>query len=360
MTPRRVRPPAVLVGGILLLVGVVTAVAARASSPPDLPAIGADRLVASVVRALADRPPVSGKLLSHVDLGLPSLPDEGPHAPSGGPAAVLGYVNGDHRVRIWSSEDGVRLAELLPMGELDYFLSRREAWFWNSESFTAYHAGPFPAELPLDADPTTLFDLVDPLELARRSLAALSATTEVRVGTPTRVAGRACYALTLRPRSPETLVGRVEIDIDAEHRVPLRSAVFARGAGKPALSVGFTAVGFGPIDPRTYDFRPPGGARVERPTSNADEHAFGPDQPGSHDPSRHARVFGDGWGSMLALRTPSPNRLRGNGDGVDLLQFLPFSGPLFSIRLVGRGDHGWLLVGAVPQSRLAAVEFELP
>src|SRR5439155_18457066 len=82
------------------------------------------------------------------------------------------------------------------------------------------------------------------------------------VGGTARVAGRAAYVLVVEPRTSATLVGRIEVSIDAESHLPLRVAVFARGAGAPAISAGFTAVGFGPIPPRTFAFSPPPGATV--------------------------------------------------------------------------------------------------
>ena len=65
------------------------------------------------------------------------------------------------------------------------------------------------------------------------------------------------------------------------------------------------------------------------------------------------RVFGSGWESVVAIRTPAISQLRVPA------RFLPFSGPLFSIRLVDRGDHGWLIYGLVPQSTLVAAENRL-
>jgi len=70
-------------------------------------------------------------------------------------------------------------------------------------------------------------------------------------------------------------------------------------------------------------------------------------------------VFGSGWASIVAVRVPARAELRMQAAGFDLAQFLPFSGPLFSIRLVDRGDHGWLIYGLVPQSALVAVENRL-
>ena len=73
-------------------------------------------------------------------------------------------------------------------------------------------------------------ELADPLTLARRALAAASPTTSVGMGTAVRVAGRAAYVLVLTPKDATTLVGRVEVAVDATTHVPLATAVFAKGA----------------------------------------------------------------------------------------------------------------------------------
>ena len=63
----------------------------------------------------------------------------------------------------------------------------------------------------------------------------------------------------------------------------------------------------------------------------------------------------------MAYRIPSLQQLQSAaGQGVDPLSFLPFSGPLFSVRLAVRGDHAWVLAGAVPQSALERASAELP
>jgi hypothetical protein len=210
---------------------------------------------------------------------------------------------------------------------------------------------------------------VDPLTLARRSLDALEGTTAVSVDATARIAGRPAYVLVLRPRAPDTLVGRVEIDVDAAHRVPLRVAVTPRGTDAAALAATFATVSFGPIDPGVYRFVPPNGASVKRPqdvlaglAGGLAGHASGPSEArepnGAEDPAEYARTFGHGWATVFAVRVPT-GALDAAG-GFDPRPFLPFSGTLFSIRLVDRPDHAWLVYGAVPQSSLAAVEGSLP
>lgn len=297
-------------------------------------------------------------LSSHVALGLPTLPAEvtaGTSATSSSLDQLLSYVNGDHRIRLWSSRDGLRLAELLPTAELAYVANRNEAWAWNSETFTAYRAS-LPRDNPFTLDQGAILRLLDPAAVSRLGIDTLDPTTTVTLGTPVRVAGRPAYALELIPKASGTLVGRIEIDVDAAHWVALRTAVYAKGATSPALSLGYQTVGFGRIDPSVFSFRPPSGATIKQ-LGAAPEPAPA-SAPLVAEPE--TRVVGTGWASVASIRLPSAARIRALSGGIDIGSFLPLSGPLFSMRLVVRGDHSWLLLGAVSQSRLRAVSSALP
>jgi hypothetical protein len=364
---RRRRSLALAAAVALVVVGGASALG-RASPAPSLSPVSADDLIASVIRAMAARPSISGHVSAHLDMGIPTLPDRGPARVTGA-AELLSALAGDHRLRVWRSSDGLRVSDLLPFGERSIFVSRTEAWAWDSGSFSAIHAGPF-ATPPSDSS-SGAFDLADPMGLARRSVEAVSPTTFVTVAGTARVARRGVYVLAIEPRTTATLVGRIEISIDAERRLPLRAAVYARGARSASVWVAFTSVSFGPVDPDVFRFAPAGGAKVEElsgdgngrvdQTSDADEwgngsrsvegdYGFGPEGP--------VRVFGEGWTTIVALRTPPLAEL-GQGEGFDVASLLPFSGPLFSVRAVDRDDHAWLLYGAVPQSALDAIEPEL-
>jgi hypothetical protein len=354
-----------LLAGLLAATAVAGATVAAYSDPvPDLPPIDADDLVASMIDRAATAGPVSGLLTTHVDIGLPSLPAGAP-PPEDPTMQAIDAVNGDHRVRLWASKDGIRLALLLPTSELGWFLSRSEgraeAWAWDSQTFTAVHAGPIDHDhADMSGSPASVAHLVDPLELAHRSLRAIAPTTLVEVGESLRIAGRDAYRLVVEPRTGDTLVGRIEITVDAERRIPLAVAVFARGAGSPALSVAFSSISFEPIAPSTYRFAPPEGATVRElgnlsgwPADVPAPRSGGPD-PGSSGPhAEQIRVLGLGWASVVAIPIPATDL--GGAEGL-----LPFSGSLFSLRLVDRVGGGWLLVGSVPQARLASLARTLP
>jgi hypothetical protein len=261
------------------------------------------------------------------------------------------------------------LSESLPFAERSLILTPTDAWAWDSGRYTAYHFGPFPSAVNFSgAEASGPAEMLDPMSLAHRVLEAIDPSTEVSMGRSARVAGRASYVLVLTPRTDQTLIGRVEIDIDAARRLPLRVAVFSRDAASPAASVGYSSIGFGQVDPAVFRFTPPPGARVV-PAQDVfpqrhDGSKVAPLEPGegyAGFPGGAApiRTFGHGWAGIVALRTPPLANRLGKAAGADLGSFLPFSGPLFSIRLVARGDHDWVLYGFVPQSALAAVEQEL-
>ncbi len=352
---------------VAAIIGGVAAAAAGVGAHLQLPAISASRLVASVIQA-SERPgAVAGTVTSHVDLGLPTLPMQG--GTTDGPAGLLAEFTGDHRIRLWSSVDGVRVDELLPAAERAIYVSAAGGWVWSSASFTAYRlfdandvAAAQRAAAVHAIERARLLHLADPIALADQAIGALTPTTAISIGVPARVAGRSAYTLVLTPRDPQTLVGHVDIQIDAATRVPLRVSLFARGATDAAVSAGFDSVGFGHIDPSVYRFVPPRGAKIETVKQAYDSHGRLDGRPiGYGGPAGVAvQTFGAGWSTIVAVHAPASQlSAAGSATGVDVRQFLPFSGPLFSIRLVTRGDHVWLLAGAVPQSALARTEPQL-
>ena len=353
---RRVFRTAVAALAVAALVVGAAALSAASSTPrPALPPIGARALLASVVRAARSDPSLAGTAASHVDLGIPDL-----SGVPGAPVDLLSSVNGDHRFRVWRSPDGFRAAELLLAAERSVIVNRREAWTWDSSTFEATHVVfPSGSEDGTGDDEPAVARL-DPVELAGKALDAVDPSTRVSVADTAMVASRPTYVLRLEPRTVETLVGRVDVAVDYERRVPLRVAVFARGASSPALSFGYTSIDLGPVDPSTFTFSPPAGAKVTTPRELRSRSTH--ETAGHRELKRSAtrpRTFGTGWATVVALRTPPASEL-GRSLPVELRQLLPFGGPLFSVRLVERSDHAWLVYGAVPQRALARVEPELP
>ncbi|HEU4488750.1 MAG TPA: hypothetical protein VFS38_05640 [Actinomycetota bacterium] len=423
LSARTRRLPVLLV--TVVMAGALSGLAGEALSAPNLPRLEPPALLISVSRALADPPPVSGDFHTHLDLGLPALPEmEGAGGLSDLPA-------GDRELRIWLSDNGARISELRDTSERAFISDGSQAWTWDSERMTARHyrvpggrqeRSQSPQLAPRDRRLLRNWALDLPTHdifSAAWDLLAEFKGTEVTVTEPQTVAGRDAYVLVMAPDDPGTLVGRFELAVDAEMRVPLRIEVYPRRATAPAISAGFSDVSFDPIDPDMFAFEAPPGVRVEevkpparpegawKPGSSASQKRG---QGGMHrghgmeleradarkwlekhpasslsagriesllrkkwnehwlagHPEARGRSLGDKW-----LGNGPPVRRFGSGwtavtavlteDPPAALQsLLPFEGTLFSAMLVESGDESWIVTGAVDLETLGAVALKLP
>ena len=329
--------------GVAAVVAVGAVVWASAgSNDVELPGITPDRLVASAAAALARDPTISGTLKEHLNLGLPNVGDPTTFGVEGG----LGLLLGDHTLRLWRSPFGARVSFIESTSERGLYLGRTGAWAWDFGTLTATRLAPagirtglFPLDLLVDED--TFRGVLDGLE----------PTTDVFVDGGTTVAGRKAYRLALEPKpETETLVGRVEFDIDAETRIPLAAKIVPLGSGSAAVSLAFTSVSYGDIDPALFDFTPPAGVKVQdSPNGFNPLGLLGIAIAGGEAGGAGTRSFGRSWGSVVAIRMDStlPD---------ELTQFIPLSTPLLSTRFAATERAQWLLIGAVPQKVLRAID----
>ncbi len=354
---RRRRPAGYAAAGVCLaaVMALAAFVAASGAPEPEVPKTTPLRLVTSAAEALVGRRPLSGSVVTHVDLGLPGIPQ----SPSGG--GPLSFA-GDHRLRVWRSPAGLRVADVLPLGERALIVGPNGAWTWDSESFSARRlAGP--AVTNTTQDLGGLLSLLDPVALARTALRQVSTSSEVDLAPPERVAGRDAYVLILRPRAEATLVDRVAISIDERTRLPLAVEVFGDGRARPPLSARFETVSYEPVPRARFEFSPPPGATVRKGSDHSGSdggppgrrHAFGAF--GASGAFGEARVLGAGWASVLAIPLPAGSSAAepGGQDPAGLPPpeaLTPFSGPLFSADIVEASSGRWLLIGAVPLERL--------
>ena len=350
---------------VLIVIG-----AQAALSSPSLPPIDAEDLLASALERAADPLPISGELSATLGLGLPMDPPED---------SALADVAGESRLRIERSEDGLRAALLGERSERLVVTDGRTLTTWDSRTLEATRR-----RLPArdEAGPGHTGEEIDPMTLSTRVLELAREHADVTVDGTARVAGRAAYRLVLAPTDEGTTLGRVEVDVDEETRVPLRTALFARGAEAASVEVAWTRVSFDPIDPATYDFTPPPGATVtDEPAPQLGSHRkpARTDLPGPHAVLRGIAeatdgigpVSGDGFASVAVLplpeREPEPpaepepqRRWHSRDDAVSMTDLLPLDGPLLSVRLTESGGQRYLLAGLVPLSRLDEVAASLP
>jgi hypothetical protein len=346
---RRIGIVALVAALAVAAIGIATV---RADPIPDLPPIGADELLASSLAALVRPFTISGNVETRFDLGIPQIPSSVSGGTGGGIMAALALVGGDQRYKVWSSPDGVRIAHLLVSAEEDLVVSQTDAWLWDSTDMSAVHFGA-PGMKLWETDPSAAAVRdADLLTFAHRALETIAPYAIVSVDTAAFVAGRPAYMLRLTPTSTLTLVGRIDVAIDAETRLPLRVQVFPRGSAAAAVEAGFTSVSLDPIDPSMFSFTPPPGTTVRQAAdviAAARDRANGA---GSSPVTAH-RTFGRGFDLRVALRLGSALPA---GSGA----LLPYAGPLLSVITVERGGETWLLVGPVSVATLERDAASLP
>ncbi|HZD02598.1 MAG TPA: hypothetical protein VFA46_21145 [Actinomycetes bacterium] len=350
---------AVLAGGIAL--------ASRSdSASPSLPPRTAEQLLADVAQARV--PGLSGTVVETARLGLPALPSLG--GGRAGSASLASLASGSHTVRVWyAGKDRFRLAVTGTLAESDLIRNGQDLWGYSSDGNTVTHlrlpAGQAGEQAQRDQAGAAA---LTPQEAARRVVAAVTPTTNVRVERSARVAGRDAYQLRLEPKEPRSLVDSVVLAVDGDTHVPLQVQVFARSASAPAFETGFTAVQFRVPAADIFAFTPPPGAKVtERSLEQLAEKKQGQARDRAALAASRPAVLGSGWTSVLVLRNVDPgaagagrdasgNLLRGLLRAATPVQGAFGHGRVLRTALVSAllTDDGRLYVGAVTPEALQA------
>jgi hypothetical protein len=298
-------------GAVIAVAALIAGTEAATAQPsPSLPSRTAAQLLAGVAAA-AGPVPLTGTYTETANLGLPDLPG------GGGPLSGLSLLSGTHTFMIWSGgAQELRIAEPVELGEADVRQFGNQVWLWNSRTQQATNiilpatigpgggqpgsAASSPASASLTpSGPASL----TPQQLGRRILAAIGPTTVVSVQDNVTVAGQPAYQLALVPKDRRSLIGQVQIAIDARHDLPLRVQVFARGASGPAVQAGYTSLSFGAPAASNFSFTPPPGAKVKTITVPArpphPRVRARPGGPGARPGGPN--VLGTGWLAVLAV-----------------------------------------------------------
>jgi outer membrane lipoprotein-sorting protein len=280
------------------VVGIAAIAATGMFREPAKPTTLPDTSPASLIAAVQTSQPTgfSGTVVSTLALGLPELPAIG-NAGQGSSLSAL--LTGSHTMQVWSGgPTKERVALLGATEETDVFRNGRSVWQWSSAEHRAVHLT-LPATAAHQSAPASSGNSISPPVLAKRALAALDPTTTVRVEHGGTVADRSTYELILTPRSAQTRVGSVHIDVDGATKLPLAVRVFARGSSTAAVDVAFTSIRF--VDPpaRNFTFTPPPGAKIEtiRPQHRA---LTTPAGKGGTKVARKITGYGSGWTRVFA------------------------------------------------------------
>ncbi|MEU8923702.1 DUF2092 domain-containing protein [Kitasatospora sp. NPDC048545] len=305
-------------------VGLVPALAA--DSPPDLPTLTAEQVVAKALGSEAQS--LSGTVSVSTDLGLPTQllgaaggigaaagghGGDGASASADPQAKLLGLLGGDRTLRVAvDGPDHQRVDMMENMAGYTVVRNGDQAWAWDSSTNSAVHltgrAGDKHPAAPLSQLPTT------PQEAARQFLTASAGTTSVTVAGTANVAGQKAYQLSVKPTQSGSTVAEVRIAVAADNGVPLAVAVKSTD-GTTVLDVHFTDVSFAKPAAKTFDFALPKGAKVteQKADGAAKEHGAAADTAkGGHDGTN---VIGEGWTAVFTSQVPGAPVAAPKGDG---------------------------------------------
>ena len=292
---------------------------------------------------------------------------------------LISLATGTHTARVYLDDENARLQVLDRLAERDVYVSDEGVWIYDSAEKAATHVTVDEAALDaLKAEAEAHADeararleaeaggqLPTPEQVLDEALARLDETTDVSVGTDSRVAGREVYELVLEPRDDDTLVGEITVAIDGETGVALAASVTARGADEPAFSVAFTDVSFETPDASVFAFTPPEGTAVTEhevpvPTAAELEQWKAQAESGAQgDGMPRPIVHGEGWSAVVELPVGAADAAGFGGEASAMLQTLTErvdGGRILSTSLVTvlLTDDGRVLAGAVTPDRLLA------
>ena len=163
--------------------------------------------------------------------------------------------------RLWLTNDGRGRLELQSSaGDVQIVWNKQRVTLYDASSNTVYSRD-LPA-LAHKADQAQEPKSTGPsLADIRDFLARIGKRADVSGARPTNIAGREAYSVSLSPKHDGGLLGSLQLAWDAAHGVPLRVAIYARGASSPVLALEATDISYGPVPSANVDISPPADAK---------------------------------------------------------------------------------------------------
>lgn len=371
----------------LVAPAVVSAVAAfpMQASAVDLPDLSPTELM--VMMQGAKPVEFTGVVLKTTNLGLPALelssmlseeevermrektPEEfADFVPevvaSEGLAKAMELITGEHRVRIFVGETGMRAQILDRMSQRDLIVNQEAVWTYDSREQVATYATIdqskvednkliairqmewYAAEIGID--------LTNPQAVADYVMSQIGDSSEVTVGVDHYKAGRTAYELIVKPNSSVSLVDSVVLSIDSETSVPLAATVYSVEQTEPAIQVGFESISFTDQDENLFTFTAPAGTEV----TNLDEMQVPEYEAPEKEPieGEKPQMVGEDWDSVVVMPAGDVSVLAEIQDNQLLSSLLkPVSGgvafetPLVKVLIT---NDGRIFAGAVTLSHL--------
>ena len=290
---------------------------------------------------------------------------------------AMQLIAGEHRIRVYVGETGVRSQILDPMAQRDFIANETTLWLYDSREQSAVYAeidqakaqaGQDEAMLRLDAYAAEIgLDLTNPQAVADFAMAQVGDSSEITVGTDHYHAGRTAYQLIVTPNSAVSLISSVVISIDSEYGMPLSVTVNSTEQLEPAMEIGFESISFQDQDESLFSFTPPVGTSItnlnELAAETKDMEMFMSEQEmaelealaaGQPEPT----VIGSEWDAVVHMPASDQPELEMLSEGLfaELMTEVPggraFTTPLVNVLVLDSGD---IYAGAVTLDHLLSV-----
>lgn len=362
------------------------------ASAVDLPDMSAEELM--VMMMDAEPAEFSGTILKTSNLGLPALelssmvseedaermrekmPEEfADFAPEVIEQNLLTeameLVTGEHRVRVYVGETGMRAQVLDMMAQRDLIVSGNTVWTYDSREQVAMYAeldeeklaeGKVEAEAEISAYIAEIgLDLTDPQAVAEYLMSQVGDSSEVTVGTDHYHAGRTAYQLIVTPNSEVSLVDSIVVSVDSETGMPLALSVFSTEQAEPAMEVGYESISFGDQDESMFSFTPPAGTQIvdlkelEAQKEKVDlEMWMDMEEMESLEEKPEPVIIGEGWDTIVLMPAGDKALAEMGGELIQSLMTPVAGGMLLSTPLMNvfMTDSGDVYAGAVSVQHL--------
>ncbi len=279
-------------------------------------------------------------------------------------AKAMELITGEHRVRIFVGETGMRAQIFDRMSQRDLIVNQEAVWTYDSREQVATYAsidqskveqGKLSAMEQMEKYAAEIgIDLTNPQAVADYVMSQIGDTSEVTVGVDHYKAGRTAYELIVKPNSSVSLVDSVVLSIDSETSVPLAATVYSVEQTEPAIQVGFESISFTDQDENLFTFTAPAGTEV----TNLDEMQVPEYEAPEKEPieGEKPQMVGEDWDSVVVMPAGDVSVLAEIQDNQLLSSLLkPVSGgvafetPLVKVLIT---NDGRIFAGAVTLSHL--------
>jgi outer membrane lipoprotein-sorting protein len=269
--------------------------------------------------------------------------------------------------RLWIAKDGkLRLELQSQQGDTQILYDGHTLELYDAATNTVYKYTPPPHEGAAGSEPPAGHrHEVPSVAKIEEAISHLSEHADVSGATPTDIAGQPAYTVRVSPKEGGSLFGGVELSFDADHGVPLRSAIYSSTSSSPVAELAVTEISYGPVESSVFEVNPPASAKVEElRTMGSDgerqaHHAHDSEKP-------HVTTYGHGPATIAVLASSPDGEGKTKGGTSKSLEGLPkvtidgvsageLRTELGTILSFERGGVSYLLAGSVSPSAVETV-----